>query len=122
MGWLYALHLRAPDSTVILVANKCDGGVDDFKPTAQAVERRVNELLAEWQDSRGIDGHGGDRLPTLNLLPEISCLSCQDGCGLQEMIDRIRVQPSTSSIVPLSWKLGMDFIDALRDQNDPLQA
>lgn len=122
MEWLYALHLRAPDSTVILVANKCDLVVGDSTSTAQTVGRRVKDLLEEWQHSRGMDGDGRERLPTLDLKAEISCLSCQDGYGLPELIKRVSGQVSTSSIVPPSWKLVMVVIDALRDKTDPLQA
>lgn len=72
MRWLYSLHLRAPGSTVMLVANQCDGmGVgssesaavgsttncDDFTETAGLVEGRVRELLKEWHDQRGILGN-----------------------------------------------------------------
>lgn len=73
MRWLYSLHLRAPESNVMLVANQCDGtGVgnlestvvgstpdgDDFARTAGLVEGRVQELLKEWHDRRGILGNG----------------------------------------------------------------
>lgn len=122
MEWLYALHLRAPDSTVILVANKCDVAIGDFSSTTRTVRRRVTDLLAEWQDSRGIPDSQESWLPTLNLQTEISCLSCQDGFGLQELADRVRDQDSTWSSVPPSWNLGLAFIDALRDQTDPLRA
>ena len=122
MQWLYALHLRAPDSTVILVANKCDHAIGDFSSTAQRVEGRVNDRLSEWQHSRGVPGVRENRLPTLNLLPGISSLSCQDGFGLEALIKRVTAQDSTSSIVPPSWNLGLAFIDALRDEKDPLRA
>lgn len=73
MRWLYALHLRAPGSTVLLVANQCDnqcdGGLDSkvarcatggerFVAVATLVEERVRELLRNWQDRRGVPGNG----------------------------------------------------------------
>lgn len=69
MRWLYSLHLRAPGSTAMLVANHCDGmGVgdlesasvgsttngEDFARTAGLVEEHVRKLLKEWRDRRGI--------------------------------------------------------------------
>lgn len=69
MRWLYALHLRAPGSTVLLVANQCDGALDAevagsatggerLVATATLVEKRVRELLKEWQGRRGVLGNG----------------------------------------------------------------
>lgn len=122
MEWLYALHLRAPDSTVLLVANKCDVAIGDLFSCAQMVERRVGGLLEKWQHSRGISDVRENRLTTLNLLLGISCLSCRDRYGLEALIKRVLEHDSTSSIVPPSWNLGLAFIDALRDQTDPLRA
>ena len=41
MPWLYALYLRAPDSTIILVANKCNWSIGNFSETAENVRTRV---------------------------------------------------------------------------------
>lgn len=85
MRWLYSLNLRAPGSTVLLVANQCDrkeaDGVEgppieestadreSFVSTANLVEervrqkltdwhrQRVRELLSRWQHRRGISGN-----------------------------------------------------------------
>ncbi|CBN78377.1 LRR-GTPase of the ROCO family, putative pseudogene (Partial), partial [Ectocarpus siliculosus] len=56
MRWLYALDLRAPGSTVILVANKCDGSIEGFSGTAAIVEKRVTVLRKEWLKGRGFSG------------------------------------------------------------------
>lgn len=52
MRWLFALHLRAPGCSVILVANKCDGSIEDFRATIVAVEECVTERLQEWKEQR----------------------------------------------------------------------
>ncbi|CAM9487752.1 unnamed protein product [Scytosiphon promiscuus] len=52
MRWLFALHLRAPGCSVILVANKCDGSLGYFGATTEAVEERVMTLLEEWKERR----------------------------------------------------------------------
>lgn len=120
MTWLYALHLRAPDSTVILVANKCDGSVDAFSATVQAVSERVGELLQDWQDSRGIHGQVPSRSKTLSLLPRVSLVSCADGLGLSDLVDRVAGQGGTSFSVPPAWDLALAVLDALRDNKAPL--
>jgi len=68
MRWLYSLNLRAPGSTVLLVANQCDrkeaNGVEGpaieastadregFVATANLVEERVREMLTDWHHER----------------------------------------------------------------------
>lgn len=54
MQWLFTLHLRAPGSTVMLVANKCDGRLDDFAGITNRVKKRATELLQDWQHQRGL--------------------------------------------------------------------
>ena len=120
MSWLYALHLRAPASTVILVANKCDGSVDAFSATVQAVSERVGELLRDWQDSRGIHDQFPIRSSTLTLLPGTSLVSCADGLGILDLIDRLAGQGGTSFTVPPAWDLALAVLDALRYHKAPL--
>ena len=122
MSWLYALHLRAPDATVVLVANKCDGPTDDFSETTLRVEKRIHELLKDWQDNRGIPGQAVPYPATLNLLPHISQVSCGNGWGLSQLIDRIAGQGGTSISVPPAWSLALTVLDALRDQKAALGA
>ena len=122
MVWLYALHLRAPDSTVILVANKCDGSIDSHSETVRIVRRRVDALLARWHGSRGLASQHSIHLPTVNVLAETSKVSCQDGRGLADLADVITAQSSTSISVPPSWDLALVFLDALRDRKAPLIA
>ncbi|CAM9502576.1 unnamed protein product [Ectocarpus fasciculatus] len=120
MRWLYALHLRAPGSTVILVANKCDGSIEDFTGTAAMVEERVTVLREKWLNGRGFSG---TRINTaITVLQQPSLVSCRDGGGLQEMIDRVAAQGATSMSVPPAWGLALTFLDALRDSRDPQQA
>eukprot|EP00752_Nemacystus_decipiens_P009015 g8047.t2 len=143
MRWLYALHLRAPGSTVLLVANHCDSdqydgwldsavatcatGGERFVRTATLVEKRVRELLKEWQGRRGVLGNGQPMrcrkmAAGVTVLPQASTVSCLSGFGLPELIDRVAAQGATSISVPPAWDLALKFIDSLRDGEDPLQA
>lgn len=120
MRWLYVLYLRAPGSTVILVANKCDGSIEGFTGTAAIVEERVTVLRKEWLEGRGFSS---TRMNTdITVLERPSLVSCRDGVGLQEMIDRIAAQGAVSVRVPPAWGLALTFLDALRDSRDPQQA
>lgn len=117
MRWLFALHLRAPGCSVMLVANKCDGSIGDFAATAEAVEKRARELSKTWQEKRKIPD-----LTKVRLLRHPSLVSCDDGGGLSEVIDRVATQGATSAKVPPSWGLALTFLDALRDKRCPLSA
>ncbi|CAM9834872.1 unnamed protein product [Ectocarpus sp. 6 AP-2014] len=120
MRWLYALDLRAPGSTVILVANKCDGSIEGFSGTAAIVEERVTVLRKEWLKGRGFSG---TRMETdITVLQHPSLVSCRDGGGLEEMIDRVAAQGASSVSVPPAWGLALSFLDALRGSRDPQQA
>ncbi|CAM9253300.1 unnamed protein product, partial [Sphacelaria rigidula] len=97
MRWLYYLYLRAPGSTVILVANKCDGSVDDFADTVKKVHIRVRDLLDEWHENRGLGGQCSGRVTDLNILPRISRVSCDargspEASGLPVLVDLILKQ------------------------------
>lgn len=152
MHWLIALHLRAPGSTVMLVANKCDGRVDGFAGVANKVEQRAVELLREWQEQRGTRRYlqptaaidrGRSAVPQgagactavwsvrraeVTVLPEPSLVSCLDdgsspeACGLLALIHRVAAQAATAVRVPPAWGLALKVIDALREKKDPLQA
>lgn len=152
MHWLFALHLRAPGSTVMLVANKCDRQVDGFAGIAHKVEQRAAELLRVWQHQRGLrhnllptattdrgcnaahQGAGASnpvwsaRQAEVAVLPEPSLVSCLDdgsspqACGLSALIDRVAAQAVTAIRVPPAWGLALKVIDALRETRDPLQA
>ncbi|CAN0570976.1 unnamed protein product, partial [Ectocarpus sp. 12 AP-2014] len=73
MKWLYALHLRVPRSAVLLVANKCDGSLQDFVGTAGAVESSVRRQLQKWEGNRKSPG-----MTELTILPQPSLVSCDD--------------------------------------------
>ncbi|CAM9844456.1 unnamed protein product, partial [Scytosiphon promiscuus] len=117
MRWLFVLHLRAPGCSVILIANKCDGSIEDFAATAERVEERARELLKIWQRNRKIPG-----MTKLALQPHPSRVSCDDGGGLSEAIDRVAAHGATSASVPPSWGLALAFLDALREKDAPLPA
>ncbi|CBJ25495.1 LRR-GTPase of the ROCO family [Ectocarpus siliculosus] len=114
MKWLYALHLRVPGSAVLLVANKCDGSLQEFVGTAGAVESSARRQLQEWQGNRKSPG-----VTKLTILQQPSLVSCDDGGGLSEVIARVDAQGATSIVVPPSWGLALAFLDALRDSRDP---
>lgn len=120
MPWLYTLHLRSPDSTVILVANQCDGPVGDFSETVETVVMRAQELLKNWQDNRGFPERVNCRPTALNLLPHANLVSCYDGFGLSDLIDRVAGEGGTSISVPPAWDLALTIVDALRDKKAPL--
>ena len=122
MSWLYTLHLRAPDSTVLLVANKCDGSIGNFSETVRKVRTRVTELLSQWHDSRGFNSQDAIHVSTINVLAETCKVSCRDGLGLVDLVDVITAQSCASLSVPPSWDLALAFLDALRDKKEPLQA
>ena len=120
MQWLYTLHLRSPDSTVMLIANQCDGSIGDFSETVETVVKRAQELLKNWQDNRGFPERVNRRPTTLNLLPHASLVSCYDGFGLSDLIDRVSGEGSISISVPPAWDLALTIVDALRDKKAPL--
>lgn len=120
MRWLYTLSLRAPGSTVILVANKCDGSTDKFTRIVDHVETRARVLLEEWCALRGLDHD--QAVKGVNLLDRTSAISCVDFLGVEGLIDRVSEQGATMIKVPPAWDLALTVIDALRDGRDPQQA
>lgn len=127
MRWLYYLYLRAPGSTVILVANKCDGSIDDFTETARRVQQRVGELLHVWHGARGLRGRSKGLVTDLTLLSGMSRVSCHDkgfpeASGLLALIALISHQTATAILVPPAWDLSLEVIGALRASRDPIAA
>lgn len=111
MRWLYTLKLRAPTSTVILVANKRDTAFNAFAATASGVEQRVRNLLERQGNNPGAN--------EINLLEDVSCVSCHDYSGIEDLIRRIQSQSATSILVPPAWERALKMIDALRDGRSP---
>lgn len=140
MQWMYSLHLGAPGSTVMLVANKCDGCIDHFADTAQTVEARARELLKKWQREleewqrkneerqrlQGIGGNVKSNKREVTVLPGVSLVTCEIGspqaCGLEALIARISDQDKTSIMVPPAWGLALTVLRAMRDGRAPLEA
>lgn len=138
----FALHLRAPGCSVLLVANKCDSSSGDFVATSKAVEKRVVGLFQQWKRRRDGFKHGLFFLgkvvhrmisPTydayqtrhvteVTLLEQPCCVSCDDGRGLDEIVGRISVHGATSIKVPPAWGLAHEFLRALRNKEAPLRA
>lgn len=112
---------------MILVANKCDGSIDDFTETARRVQQRVLELLHVWHGERGLRGRSKGRVTDLTLLAGMSRVSCDDkgsaeASGLPALIGLISRQTSTSIRVPPAWDLALEVIGALRASRDPIAA
>ena len=116
MRWLCALHLRAPDCSVILVANKCDESIENFDSTVEAVEQRTRVLLKSWQENRKRLG-----MTEITLVQDASRVSCLDGGGLPQVIERVSSQEATSARVPPAWAVATTFLDALREKRDPVR-
>ena len=125
MRWLYTLHLRAPGATVVLVANKCDVSLDDFKDTTEIVEGFVKRELNEWQEcrrsNRRYTKHPNSKdVTTVRLLDGISRISCNNYGGIDELQDCILNQDAASIQVPPAWDLALKVVEALRTNVDPL--
>ncbi|CAM9863942.1 unnamed protein product, partial [Sphacelaria rigidula] len=127
MRWLYYLYLRAPGSTVILVANKCDGSIDDYTDTVRSVQNRVLELLKDWHEDRGLRGQSKGRVTDVNILPDMSRVSCDDkgfpeASGIPALIALLLNQAATSICVPPAWDFALEAIKCLRASRDPIWA
>lgn len=112
---------------MVLVANKCDGSIDQFAETAARIQRRVGELLAVWHEARGLRGRSKGRVTDLTRLPGMSRVSCQEevspeASGLPALIALISRQAATSILVPPAWDLALEVIRALRTSRDPIAA
>lgn len=114
MRWLYAVHLRAPGTTVILVANKCDTiPSSDVEGTVQRVEKRVKEDLKAWKNERGANHQD------VKLLEPSFPISCEDYAGIPALRGQIMQQGATEIYVPPSWDLALNFIGELKSLNSP---
>lgn len=122
MPWLTDLHLRAPKATVMLVANKCDGGIEDYSEITNRVEERTGRLLNEWQDKRGLGDRDGQRMTRLLWIPGRNLVSCKDYTGIPELVERISAFSPTSIEVPPSWYLALTVVNALRGNGSPFVA
>lgn len=75
MEWLTILQLRAPNASVILVANKCDKSIEEYNQLANRVEKRAQELFKEWLEKRGFGGRIRQNRTELLWLPVPSLVS-----------------------------------------------
>lgn len=120
MEWLTILHLRAPRACVMLVANKCDKGIEEYSQLADRVENSVRTVLEQWLSKRGLGDQHGKTLITSSLLRGTSLVSCQNYLGMSELVQRISEFGSTSIEVPPSWNLALAVLNALRTEKSPL--
>lgn len=120
MEWLTILHFRAPRASVMLVANKCDKGIEEYSQLRDRVENRVRTVLEEWQSKRALGDQHGKNLASVSLLRGTSLVSCQTYTGISELVQRISEFGSTSIEVPPSWNLALAVLNALRTNKSPL--
>lgn len=106
----------------MLVANKCDGVIDEYSGIADKVEKRIQTLLGEWQRLRGFDGRGKTDMTDQLWLSGQNLTSCQNYSGITELVQRISDFGSTSIKVPPSWDLALAVVNALRIERTPLAA
>ena len=121
MGWITALHLRAPQSTVVLVGTH----VDEI-PSANAVMADVEEMLKTkheaWKKRRRKSGDAGLKVePGVVLVSSSPTRSGLDS-GVTDLLQRLESQEGTTSFIPPSWSLALVVLDALKYRVEPLDA
>ena len=126
--WLATLHLRAPQSTVLLCGTHKDKCVplNIFEKTLQDVEESVNQKHKEWKRDRR-KGHT-NRDEELELVSGIQLVSSSptlrySGSGLLVLQAKlITYGTGTQWWIPPSWSLALVVLDAVRDEIAPVEA
>ncbi|CAM9666690.1 unnamed protein product [Ectocarpus fasciculatus] len=134
MSWITALHLRAPECTVILVGTHSDritGGWSTkllrhlgMTPSLDSVMADVETALkAEhdaWKERRGISTDKGLTVEEGIVLVSSSPESLSN--GVPELLARFERHKGTTSFIPPSWSLALVVLDALKYGIEPLDA
>ena len=134
MGWITALHLRAPHSTVILVGTHSDKitggwyswmlsrvGLAPSVPSVMAdVEEELKAKHEAWKARRGIPTDDGLTVQEGIVLVSSSPEAADN--NVSELLDRLDSQEGTTSFIPPSWSLALVVLDALKYGKDPLFA
>lgn len=136
MGWITALHLRAPQSTVILVgthSDKIPGGwytrlLSQLRraPSVTSVMADFEEMLKTnheaWKQRRGISTDKGLTVENGVVLVSSSPTLSSEENGVKDLLERLESQEGTPSFIPPSWSLALAVLDALKYRVDPLDA
>lgn len=131
--WLKTLHLRAPNSTVLLCAShmdKCEPRNFMARSLAKLTRSRpYKEVITDIETSiRGKHGQRTVVTRSLKLANGIELVSscpsvCPSESGLSHLIGRIQeCGKGTKCLIPPSWRLALEVLDALRDGREPLEA
>jgi len=135
MGWITALHLRAPHSTVILVGTHSDKITSDWynwmlsrlglAPPVSSVMADVEKALRAKHDAwrarrRGMSTDGGLRVEEGIVLVSSSPEAVDN--NVSELLNRLQSQEGTTSFIPPSWSLALMVLDALKYGKDHLLA
>lgn len=141
MEWVTALHLRAPQSTVILVGTHSDEVADGWytkllsrlslaqSPSSVMadVEKTLKTKHEAWKARRNEaqTGLSTDSILTVEsgVLPVSSSptLSALEN-GVPELLARFASQSGTTSYIPPSWSLALVVLDSLKYGWKPLFA
>ena len=138
--WLATLHLRAPLSTVLLCGTHKDkclpvnlvekllAGLKQcpsFEEILKDVEESVKKKHQKWKENRREGFRNRDE--ELQLMSGIQLVSSSptlrySDSGLPDL--REKLQSCGTGIrwwIPLSWRLALEVLDAVRDKIDPVE-
>ncbi|CAN0408211.1 unnamed protein product, partial [Ascophyllum nodosum] len=126
--WLATLHLRAPQSTVLLCGTHKDKCVplNIFEKTLQDVEESVNQKHKEWKRDRR-KGHTNrdeelELVSGIQLVSSSPTLRYSDSGLLVLQAKLITYGTGTQWWIPPSWSLALVVLDAVRDEIAPVEA
>lgn len=133
-SWITALHLRAPQSTVVLVGTHNDeiaggwctkllrrlGIAPSLRSVMADVENALKIKHDAWKARRGITMDEG-----LKVEGGITLVSSSPDAvdnGVSELLTRFESHEGTTSFIPPSWSLALMVLDALKYGVPPLDA
>eukprot|EP00752_Nemacystus_decipiens_P014395 g12804.t1 len=132
MGWISALHLRAPYCTVVLVGTHSDkiaGGwwtklrrrlcmAPSQNSIMADVEKTLKSKHEAWKARRGISSDGGLKVQEGIVLVTSSPEALEN--GVSGLLNRFEGLKGTTSFIPPSWSLALVVLDALKYKVGPL--
>lgn len=134
MGWITALHLRAPHSRVVLVGTHsdkiargwctkllCGLGLAPSLSSAMAdVEKTLKTKHEAWKARRGISTDEGLTVEEGVVLVSSSPEALDN--GVSELLTRFESHEGTTSFIPPSWSWALLVLDALKYGVKPVDA
>lgn len=134
MGWITALHLRAPHCTVILVGTHSDkiaggwltkslrwlGMSPSLSSVMTDVETTLKAKHEAWKERRGLPTDKGLTVQEGIVLVSSSPDALDN--GVPELLTRLMSVKGTTSFIPPSWSLALLVLDALKYEMEPLDA